>query len=101
MASIRRCLLNGTVAVCLTAALSAQEIPAPAGTSISEALFELREFERHLHSRMERPIGIKEWLDLAVADGPKVVVMLDHPDYRLFHSNEQQQLAAAQRGSSI
>lgn len=37
-----------------------------------------REMDLHLHSGMERPAGLDTWLDLAVKDGRKVVLLLDH-----------------------
>ena len=55
---------------CLEAVLPGQAIP--------QALFELKEMDMHLHAGMERPIPMQEWIDLAVADGRKVIVLLDH-----------------------
>jgi hypothetical protein len=34
--------------------------------------------DMHLHAGMERPVDLRTWIDLAVADGRKVVVLLDH-----------------------
>lgn len=42
------------------------------------ALFGLREMDFHLHSGMERPVDLASWIDLAVADGRKVFLLLDH-----------------------
>jgi hypothetical protein len=48
------------------------------GQSIEEALFDLAEMDMHLHAGMERPVALKEWIDLAVANGRRVLVVLDH-----------------------
>lgn len=32
----------------------------------------------HLHSGMERPLPMKEWVDLAAADGRRAMVLVDH-----------------------
>jgi hypothetical protein len=34
--------------------------------------------DMHLHAGMERPVDLKTWIDLAVADGRRVIVLLDH-----------------------
>lgn len=52
--------------------------PAVAGQPLEAALFALNEMDMHLHAGMEREVPMDEWLDLAVADGRKVVVLLDH-----------------------
>ncbi|MFA6239978.1 MAG: hypothetical protein WC655_03570, partial [Candidatus Hydrogenedentales bacterium] len=48
------------------------------GTSLAPALFQLREMDMHLHCGMERQIPMKEWVDLAVQDGRKAIIILDH-----------------------
>jgi len=48
------------------------------GQAIPRALFELKEMDMHLHAGMERSIPMQEWIDLAVADGRKVIILLDH-----------------------
>ncbi|HQP97505.1 MAG TPA: hypothetical protein PLY86_03535 [bacterium] len=40
--------------------------------------FELRQMDMHLHAGMERPVPLDEWVDLAVADGRKALLLLDH-----------------------
>ncbi|MGH9661249.1 MAG: hypothetical protein ACRD96_22060, partial [Bryobacteraceae bacterium] len=40
--------------------------------------FGLREMDFHLHAGMERPVALDEWIDLAVADGRRVMLLLDH-----------------------
>jgi hypothetical protein len=40
--------------------------------------FRLNEMDLHLHSGMERPVALNEWLDLAVADGRRFFLLLDH-----------------------
>lgn len=87
----------GAAILCAAAFAFAQEIPSPPGTDVPNALFELHELDYHLHSGMERPVGMKQWLDLAAADGRKVVVMLDHlelyrkspEDYAKWKRNDQ------------
>lgn len=48
------------------------------GTAIEPALFQLREMDMHLHCGMERQIPMQDWIDLAVKDGRKLIVVLDH-----------------------
>ena len=50
----------------------------PAGQGIPDALFALKEMDLHLHAGLEREIDMKSWIDLAVHDGRKVFVLLDH-----------------------
>ena len=38
-------------------------------------LLELEELDLHLHAGMERPLGLTKWIDLAVADGRKVILV--------------------------
>jgi hypothetical protein len=48
----------------------------------------------HLHAGMERQTTLEKWLDLAVADGRKVVVLLDHLElYRRTEAEQQSWLA--------
>ena len=54
------------------------------GIALPDALFDLREMDMHLHAGLEREVGLNEWLDLAAADGRKVIVLLDHLElYRM------------------
>lgn len=48
------------------------------GQGIEAGLFKLAEMDLHIHAGMERPVALDAWIDLAVADGRKVVVLLDH-----------------------
>ena len=32
----------------------------------------------HLHSGLERPVELNDWINMAVADGRRVLVLLDH-----------------------
>ena len=42
-------------------------------------LFALREMDMHLHAGLERDVAdLNEWIDLSVADGRRVMVLLDH-----------------------
>jgi len=52
--------------------------PKSPGGDMEEGLFELREMDMHLHAGVERPVPLEEWIDLAVADGREVLVVLDH-----------------------
>lgn len=54
------------------------QVPAIPGTGLHETLFDLSEIDLHLHSGMERPLPLAEWLDLAVDDGRKIVALVDH-----------------------
>jgi len=48
------------------------------GQGLTNGLFGLREMDLHLHSGMERPVALDTWIDLAIADGRRVIVLLDH-----------------------
>src|SRR5258706_1695234 len=48
------------------------------GQALAPGLFQLRELDLHLHSGMERPVDLQSWIDLAVADGRKAILLLDH-----------------------
>ncbi len=62
------CVLTG-VAFC-AAQVSGQGLPS--------GLFGLREMDFHLHAGMERPVDLKQWIDLAAGDGRRVILLLDH-----------------------
>ena len=53
------------------------QAPAP-GTGLREGLFQLREMDLHLHAGLELECSLDRWLDLAAADGRRVVMLLDH-----------------------
>ena len=54
------------------------------GTGLPSALFELREMDMHNHSGKERDAPLNEWIDIAVQDGRKVMLILDHLElYRM------------------
>ncbi len=59
------------------AGTASAQAPVP-GTGLGSTLFGLHELDLHLHSGMERQAPIDKWVDLAVADGRKVVVLVDH-----------------------
>lgn len=61
-----------------TLSTSRSEVPAPPGCGIESALFQLTEMDLHLHTGMERPVPLSEWVDLCVADRRKVILLLDH-----------------------
>jgi hypothetical protein len=48
------------------------------GQGLAPGLFALREMDFHLHAGMERPVELDKWIDLAVADGRRVILLLDH-----------------------
>ena len=48
------------------------------GQGLPSSLFEMREMDMHLHGGLEREIDLDPWIDLAVGDGRKVIVLLDH-----------------------
>jgi len=83
----------------LTATRAASGAPAPAacpapvvpGQGNDEALFPLREMDMHVHCGMERPIPLEAWIDTAVADGRKVMLVLDHLE---LYRRTPEQLAA-------
>lgn len=66
------------LAVCVTALAFADGPIATPGTGLPGALFDLHEMDMHLHSGLERPLPLEKWIDIAVKDGRKVVVLLDH-----------------------
>jgi hypothetical protein len=53
-------------------------LAAAAAQPLLEALFGLREMDMHLHAGLERDTDMNAWLNLAVADGRRVFVLLDH-----------------------
>lgn len=63
---------------------AASQPPALPESSVSSTesarpvLFKLHEMDMHLHAGLERPAPLDEWIDLAVADGRKVILVLDH-----------------------
>jgi histidinol phosphatase-like PHP family hydrolase len=42
------------------------------------ASFALNEMDLHLHSGLERPVALEQWVDASVQGGRKVVILLDH-----------------------
>ena len=48
------------------------------GQGLPSSLFEMREMDMHLHGGLEREIDLEPWIDLAVGDGRKVIVLVDH-----------------------
>ncbi len=47
-------------------------------------LFALREMDMHIHAGLERELDLQPWIDLSVADGRKVLLLLDHIElYRM------------------
>jgi hypothetical protein len=69
-------LLLGTGTVECVAQTNA--VLAGAGEDMAGRRFELREMDLHLHAGMERPVDLPAWIDLAVADGRRVLLLLDH-----------------------
>jgi len=63
------------------------------GQALPEALFDLREMDLHLHAGLEREVELKEWIDLAVADGRRVLLLLDHLE--LYRKTPEQHAAWA------
>ncbi len=61
----------------LALGLGAQTTPLP-GLAIPDGLFQLHEMDMHLHAGMERAVDMSTWVDLAVKDGRKVLLLLDH-----------------------
>jgi hypothetical protein len=70
----------GCLASCasLDAASSSSTAFVLPGQDLAQGLFGLNEMDMHLHAGLERPVSLQEWVDLAVADGRKVLVVLDH-----------------------
>jgi hypothetical protein len=48
------------------------------GLCWADGQYALSEMDMHLHAGLERRVPLDEWLDLSVAGGRKVVVLLDH-----------------------
>ena len=61
----------------IAAAGCCAQAPLP-GQALPQALFALREMDMHLHAGFERQVDMHAWIDLAVADGRRVLVLLDH-----------------------
>jgi len=68
----------------------------PPGQGLAAGLFSLSEMDLHLHSGMERPVELATWIDLAVADGRKVLLLLDHLE--LYRKTPQQYEAWRTKG---
>jgi len=68
-------LLAAAVAVVCVGRNVSDELP---GQGLAPGLFGLREMDLHLHAGMERPVELESWIDLAVADGRRVFLLLDH-----------------------
>jgi len=66
------------------------------GQALAPGLFQLREMDLHLHSGMERPVDLQGWIDLAVADGRKVILLLDHLE--LYRKSSEQYEAWRDKG---
>ncbi len=66
--------------IALTVGIATGQAPPPR--------FQLREMDLHLHAGLERETGLDEWLDLAAADGRRVVLLVDHLE--LYRMTEQQ-----------
>jgi histidinol phosphatase-like PHP family hydrolase len=58
------------------------------GQHLTAGLFDLREMDLHLHAGLERQVPLNAWIDFAVADGRKVLVLLDHLE--LYRKTPQQ-----------
>ncbi len=61
----------------LAAVILAGSPPLP-GQAIQEGLFQLHQMDMHLHAGMERQVDLNTWISLAVNDGRRVFVLLDH-----------------------
>jgi histidinol phosphatase-like PHP family hydrolase len=70
-----KALLLAVAACAACLAQNAVEFP---GEGLEEGLFSLRQMDFHLHSGMERPVELEKWIDIAVADGRKVILLVDH-----------------------
>ena len=47
-------------------------------------LYQLNQTDLHVHAGKERPLPMKDWIDLFVNDGRKVLLLLDHLElYRM------------------
>lgn len=71
-------LWAGVIACGVAWAQAPSGIPAVPGTGVRDALFDLREMDMHLHAGMERQPPLGAWIDMAVKDGRRVIVLLDH-----------------------
>jgi len=79
--------------VCLTA------VSAPAAGA-QLPLFALHEMDMHLHAGLEREVPLDEWIGLAIADGRKAFVLLDHLE--LYRMNEKEAAEwAHERGGKL
>jgi hypothetical protein len=85
------------VTIALGSVAGGAEPPAPhfclPGQGIEAGLFKLAEMDMHVHSGMERQVSLDEWIDLAVADGRKVMILLDHRE--LYDRTAEQYAASA------
>ncbi len=70
-----------------------QSAAAPIGCGLESGLSALHEMDMHLHCGKERPVPMDQWIDLAVSDGRKVLVALDHRE--LYDRTAEEQTAWA------
>ncbi|MBX7254926.1 MAG: hypothetical protein K1Y02_01100 [Candidatus Hydrogenedentes bacterium] len=78
---MRKCLRVCTVVLAVAGGVAYAGEPSSGalpGTALVSGLFQLDEMDLHLHCGMERQVPMQEWIDLAVKDGRKVIVVLDH-----------------------
>lgn len=67
---------------------------------LPDAPLALHEMDMHLHAGVEREVELDRWIDLAAADGRKVLVLLDHLElYRITQS--EYETWAKERGSKM
>ncbi len=68
--------------------------------NLPPSLLALREMDMHLHAGVEREVDLDRWIDLAIADGRKVLVLLDHLElYRI--TQAEYEAWAKERGSEM
>jgi hypothetical protein len=68
--------------------------PMISGIGLSEGLFQLSEMDMHLHAGMERELAMQDWIDLAVKDGRKTLLLLDHLElYRMDQQDHKEWIA--------
>ena len=84
----RLILKHGLILLASTFCLCAAQVPELPGQDLPAGLFNLREMDLHLHSGMEREVPLNDWIDMAVVDGRKVLLLLDHLE--LYRKDPQQ-----------
>lgn len=71
------------------------------GAEAQPPMFALREMDMHLHAGLERQAPLDEWIALAVADGRKAFLLLDHLELYRMNKKEAARWAREHGGTVL